>query len=348
MTALPSYRVPGPDPWLLCSTDYASLELATVAQVCINLGLRSTMADAINAKQDLHVRMAKRVLSLPYEECLARYKAKEQAIVDVRQSMKPVNYGLAGLMGPPKLVLTARKDGVYFCEGAGISKKGECHKQPRVTQYGSGRNVRDIPPTCAVCLDLAKKYKDLWYEEFPEMEQYHEVTIELARRGEAGEPLESFGTGMLRLEKSANAASNHFFQSLAAQGAKHAAWLISKESYTDRRSVLFNNLRIAVFLHDECLTEVREAVAHEAAWRQSALMVEGMKVFVPDVRIEAEPALMRRWFKGADKAVGRDGRLKPWWPVDARCRPSWPIHVESCTCWKWEPDRKLMERDLAA
>jgi hypothetical protein len=42
-------------------------------------------------------------------------------------------------------------------------------------------------------------------------------------------------------------------------------------------------------------------------------MVESMKVYTPDVAIEAPPALMRRWYKGADP-VYRDGRLVPWEP----------------------------------
>lgn len=323
--------------WLYSSVDYASLELATLAQCCINLGFPSAMAEAINAKQDLHVRMAARVLGWTYDATLAKYKAKDPDISDVRQSMKPVNYGLGGLMGPPKLVFTARKDGIYFCENAGVSKRTDgpgsgCHKQPRLTRWGKGQHAYTIAPTCGECLELAKKYKALWYEEFPEMVDYHACTTRAAALCEDGEPLESFGTGMLRLERNPNAASNHFFQNLAAQGAKHAAWLISKESYTDRSSVLFNNLRIVVFVHDETLCEVREAVAHEAAIRQGVLMVEGMKQYVPDVRIEAEPALMRRWFKGADKAFDRNGRLKPWWPKD----------------WSWGPDQKQMEIDRAA
>lgn len=335
------HRVANPDPWqcwLYSSVDYASLELATLAQCCINLGFKSALADAINAGQDCHVRMAARVLGSTYGETLTRYKTKEPEIVDVRQSMKPVNYGLGGLMGPPKLVFTARKDGIYFCENAGISKRVDgvhgtgCHKQPRQTTWGSKGHAYQIPPTCSECLQLAKQYKELWYEEFPEMVDYHACTVRAAEMSEEGSPLESFGTGMLRHETSPNAASNHFFQNLAAQGAKHAAGLISRECYTDTRSVLYNNLRIVVFVHDETLCEIREAVAHECAIRQGQLMVEGMKQFVPDVRIEAEPALMRRWFKGADKALDRNGRLKPWWPRD----------------WKWPADQKQMGIDLAA
>jgi hypothetical protein len=354
------HRVAHPDPWqvwLYSSTDYAALELATLSQCCINLGFKSVMADAINAKQDLHVRMAARVLSLSYEDCYRQYKKEKLPhVVELRQTMKPVNYGLGGLMGPPKLVLTARKEGAYFCEGAGKTPRGKrpgdgCAKVPRRTDWGRGRANRKIAPTCEVCLELAAHYKTLWYEEFPEMADYHECTIEVARLAEEGQPLESFGTGMLRLERSANACSNHYFQNLAAQGAKNAAWLICKESYTDRRSVLYNNLRLSPFLHDETFAEVREPVAHECSYRQSELMALGMKPFVPDVLIEAPPAVMRRWFKGAELAWDRNGRIKPWWPVDPECRATWPVHRadgKKCSCWKWAADQRQMGVDLAA
>ncbi len=330
------------------STDYASVEMSTLAQCCINLGLSTRMADAINRGEDLHARLAGRFLGLNYEQALALKNAKDQAFLDLRQSAKPVNFGKAGLMGPPKMVYTARKDGVYFCEGAGRSRKDECIKNGRVTEYGSGKRARKIPPTCPVCLELAATYSDLWYEEW-EMRDYHALCIQAAKEADRkGTPIDSFGTGMLRLEKNPNAVSNHLFQNLAAQGAKNAFWLIQKESYTDRRSVLFNNFRVVVFVHDETIAEIREGVAHECAMRQAELMKQGMKPFVPDVEVRCEPALMRRMFKGAELAKDRNGRLKPWWPTDSKCK--WPVHRtdRKCDCWAWAPDQELMAEDMAA
>lgn len=335
--------------WVYLSGDYFGGELCTLAQACINLGIKQrTMADAINAGQDLHTRLASRFIGIKYEEGMARRKAKDSEIIRLRQSAKPINFGKPGLMGPPKMVFTARKDGVYFCEGAGRSEKGECFKNPRATTYGKGRSARKIPPTCEVCLELAKLYSDLWYEEFPEMVDYHEITVAVAKEAEDGIPLESFGTGMLRLETNPNAVSNHFFQNLLAQAAKHALCLIQKEAYTDRRSVLFNNCRIGVFVHDENLAEVREAVMDECGWRVCKMMVDGAQPFCPDVKFTVDPALQRRWFKGAELAKDKAGKLKPWWPVDPKCS-KWPAHAsEDCKCWKWAPDQTQMGMDLAA
>lgn len=341
-----------PDPRLravLCSNDYAGVELVTLAQCNVDMFGHSAMADAINADQDLHTRLAARIWGRSYEETLAAVKAKDPLAVDLRQLAKPINFGLPGLMGPAKLVLTARKDGVRFCE---LSRTSEvCAKNERVTEYGKGRSVRTISPTCVVCLGLAEKYRDLWREEWPEMPDYHAVTVRIAEMGERGEPLESFGNGLLRLESNPNAVSNHFFQNRAAQGAKRAIYAIAKEAYTDRRSVLFNNCRPDLFVHDETMSELREVYATECGWRVAQVMQEHMQAMCPDVKVKVEPAIQRRWFKGADKKQDREGRLIPWWSVGAQCAQGKhviPAGKTDCACWKWAPDQGRMWADVAA
>ena len=47
--------------------------------------------------------------------------------------------------------------------------------------------------------------------------------------------------------------------------------------------------------------------------RQAQIMVEQMRTCVPDVKVKAEPALMRRWYKQAE-AVYNEGKLVPWEP----------------------------------
>jgi hypothetical protein len=327
--------------WVYSSVDYASLELCTLSDFCLQVFGYSRMADAINAKQDLHCRMAARVLGMTYDQVMADIKDKR--IADTRQSMKPVNYGLGGKMGAPKLVLTARKDGIRFCELAGVS--ADCSKNERTTRWGQAT----ISPTCVECLHLAAKYKNLWYEEWPEMHDYHALTDEITAGCDAGDPLESIGEGMLRLETNPNAVANHFFQNPASQGAKHAGWLIAKEAHANRRSPLFNNFHTVVFVHDETLAEIREEVLHECAFRQAELMVQGMQRYVKRVQITAEPAAMRRWFKGTDKLFTKAGRLKPWWPVGKGCNPLEGKHAKvDCACWKWAPDQAQMMADLAA
>lgn len=313
-----------------CSTDYSMLEACTLAQVCYSWFGYSEMREAINAGLDLHLKLAARIDGCTYEEAQARRKAGDKTIKNLRQAAKPVGFGLPGLMAPPKICFTARKDGVRFCELAGVLPEGQCGANGKTIEWKG----RTISPTCTECLHLAKRYSEVWFQEYPEVREYHQRTIAMARAGERGVPLETHHTGMLRLVDSANAASNHQFQALGAAGAKHSAWLLSKEMHADPSSVLYNNAHLVVFVHDETFTELREEVAHECALRQAAIMVSGMKEFCPDVTISCAPALCRRWFKGAEAVYDKAGRLKPWWPKDED--------------WQWGPDQEQMRKDKAA
>lgn len=332
--------------WVYCSCDYAALELCTLAQVELNCFDASAMADAINAGQDLHIRLAAEVDCTTYELALARKKAHDKSMLDLRQSMKAVNFGVPGLMGPAKLVLTARKQGVRFCELAGRSEK--CSDNPKLTVF----KCRAIAPTCVVCLELATHYRDVLRQVFPEMVRYHEVTPQLAKDCENGTPFASMGTGMLRLETNPSAVSNHFFQNLAAQGAKAALYQVSKESYADKSSVLYGNCRPVVFIHDEIVSELREEHAHECALRVAEIMVREMRRFTPDVAIKVEPALARRWFKAMEPVYDSAKRLRPWWPCDGVSRKA-DETVESFEtrrqeAWTWAPDLEQMGLDTTS
>ena len=313
--------------WCYLSTDYSGVELCTLAQEQVNLFGHSALADAINAGQDLHLRLAATTLGISYEDALARKKAKDPEILKVRQASKATNFGTPGGMGAVKQVLAARAQGVRFCELLGRSVK--CSDNSRLNEY----NGRTIAPTCPICLELAERSRKAFFETWPETVQYHVLCGRTADRCEIGEPLVSTTPSkMKRLEPSFCAVANHHFQHRAAYFGKRALWLLAKESYTDRTSVLYNNYRTVAFIHDEVLAEVREEVAHECAVRQAEIMVAAMREGCPDVRISTESALFRRWFKGATAQHDKRGRLRPWWPSD----------------WSWGPDMEQMQRDLTA
>jgi len=67
-----------------------------------------------------------------------------------------------------------------------------------------------------------------------------------------------------------------------------------------------------MFVHDELIVECPEETAPEAADEVSRLMIEAMEEYTPDVPIEAEPALMRRWSKNAESIRDANGRLEVW------------------------------------
>jgi hypothetical protein len=104
-------------------------------------------------------------------------------------------------------------------------------------------------------------------------------------------------------------------QGLAARGAKEAMWEIAKACYVENTSAL-SGCRPVLFLHDEFILEVPANVsdAHDASATLSALMVEGMRKFVPDVPVSVEPTLMKRWYKEAGPVYDAKSRLVPWEP----------------------------------
>jgi hypothetical protein len=109
-------------------------------------------------------------------------------------------------------------------------------------------------------------------------------------------------TGRLRANASYCARHNSVFQGLAADGAKVALWLLWRAGY-----------RIVNFVHDEVLIEIptnSDWAAH--ANRIRALMIQGMRQVVPDVRIEVEFAASDRWLKSAKPAFDDAGRLCLW------------------------------------
>lgn len=138
-------------------------------------------------------------------------------------------------------------------------------------------------------------------------------------------------------------AANGFFQGLLGDLAKAAVRRISRECY-DRTYVVprqaHHNSRtskyggaqsplygshLIVFQHDEVLPELIESQAHDAAMRLSEIMVEEEMFYCPDL-VEAclaPPALMRKWFKGAEPWYKRGGKkpadendiLVPWEPA---------------------------------
>ena len=330
-----------PRPWgplardrtVLCSVDYNGVELVTLAQIVYWMFGHSAMRDAINAGQDLHSRLAGDILRISYDEAIKLKKAGDPKFKGMRQVCKPTNFGTGGGMAPPKQVLAARKDGVKYCEASGVLEV--CGSRGKVTEYQPSPYSQPyaIAPTCVVCLELGIEFKQAYLNTWVEMPEYFKAIGMLAEECARGVPVEALSKGhMLRLDPNFCALSNFGFQNLAAVGAKDALWRLSKECYTDRKSVLFNNARPVTFIHDEVIMEVREEFAHECALRQTEIMVSTMQEHCPDVKVAAEPALMRRWFKNAELAKDKAGRLRPWWPKD----------------WAWPLDQKQMQADNEA
>lgn len=313
--------------YIYCSVDYNALELSTLAQVCLVVVGHSALADAINSGVDVHALFASKIAATPYEEFKKKLDAKDPIARDQRQMTKAANFGFPGMMGAGKFVLAKRKEGLRLCIAARIAPPCDacdgwigvktCRKC-----YGRGAlcglekvttwKKREIQPTCLECLKTAESLRNAWFEMWPEIREYFTWVTGIDGIQDQQGTMVSPITGWIRGGLHASSGANHPFQHLASCGAKDALYEVTKEAYTDPRSPLWGT-RIGVFAHDELFSEMFEHNAHEAAMRKRDIMIRSMKNYVPDVRVGAEPALMRRWLKDAEP-VYVNGRLVPWEP----------------------------------
>lgn len=286
---LPGIRecfVPRPG-FIFAQADYSGLELCTLAQACIDLLGYSTLGDALNAGIDPHTALACSILGILYDEGIRR-KDKSHPLHkefdDARQTAKVANFGFPGGLGAPKLVLFARKTyGVELTE------------------------------------ERARELKAQWLAQWPEMREYFNRVNSLPKvEGPDGKPafvLKQLRSDRIRGGATYTAACNSFFQGLGADATGYAGWLVARACYVERSSPLFG-CRIVNYVHDEFIVEAPEARAAEAAEELSRLMVLGASEWIPDVKLAAEPCLMRVWSKDAKTLRDTNKRLVPWAPQD--------------------------------
>ena len=279
------------------SVDYAAIEMSTLAQVCLwSLGY-SKLADAINADIDPHSLFAAEMTGAQYEEFLKNKERAEEK--GYRQAAKAANFGFPGMMGAAKFVIAKKREGEKVCEWT--FRDGRCGEEK--TREWKGRDLD--APLCKRCIEEAEKLRAFYLRQWPEMPNYFKwVQAE-------GDTVEQFVSKRVRGGCSGPAAANTRFQGLAADGAKAAIVKMTEEMYLDSSSPLYGS-RLMVFAHDESILEIPEEKAHEAAHRQAEIMVNEMRKFVPDVKVKAEPALMRHWSKSVTTKYDANGRLIPW------------------------------------
>lgn len=303
------------------SSDYSSGELCTLAQVCLwSVGF-SRMAEVINATKDpgaLHAAFGARMAGMDVAAFKAALKAGDKRCKDYRQAAKAANFGFPGGMGAAKLVLAKRKKaegsttgpdgrkyaGIRFCillggaQACGVEMVTEWKKRPS-------------PPVCRACCVQAEELKAAYLGQWEEMGPYFEF---ISTNTEASGRLTQYVSERVRGGVGFCDGANTLFQGLLADGAKRALWYVTREMHARPDSVLYGS-RACAFFHDEVFSEVPIDVAGPAAIRQSELMVQGLKEYVPDVHVACEPTIMRRWYKAAEPrwVDGPSGRELVLW-----------------------------------
>ncbi len=187
-------------------------------------------------------------------------------------------------------------------------------------------------PVCIRCLLAGKRAHEAWFTQWPEMRDYFkEIKKVIKTEGPSGTPELVYLDGMVRGGVGFCDAANGHFQRTLAKAAKAAFCQVQRECvvrgmrvrssemmdsrFNGAESPLYGSRAILLF-HDEIVSEHPESVASEAAMRQSEIMVEALRWQCPELykAVKAEPALMRRLYKGAEAVYGADGRLVPWEP----------------------------------
>lgn len=204
------------------------------------------------------------------------------------------NFGFPGLMSEATFVTAKKREGASVCEW--LHKDGKC---------GEAKSFFRDDLECVRCVDEAKKLRKGFLSTWTEIRPYWNWVV--ARK----DSLEHFVSKRVRGGLRPSQAANSLFQGLAADGAKRAVIALTEEMYTKPDSPLYNS-RLVMFTHDETIIEAPLECLHEAAKRQTEIMLAEMKKVVPDVRVSAAPAAMLYLSKDAESVYDKAGRLVPW------------------------------------
>lgn len=260
--------------YIFAACDYDAAELRALAQVTYAMFGESKMREAIIRGEDLHLALGATILGVSYEEAEKRKRSGDKEIKEARQFAKIANFGFPGGLGAVAFVKYAN---------------------------GMGYDLTDYQ---------AKKLRDAWFQQWPEMRPYFERAAVIADKY-GPKKVVQMGSGRIRGGVTFTQAANSMFQGLVADGAKHALFNVVYESYVDQNTALFGCYPMC-FVHDEILVEVPVDKAAAAAERLSRVMNEGLQQWLPDVPVTSEAHLMLRWEKDAEPVFDSSGRLVPW------------------------------------
>lgn len=273
-------------------TDYPSLELFTLAQVCAWKLDRWDLVKNMNEGRDYHAVIADGILHGTQTEAGYQWIMANKAdpgVKTARDCGKYGNYGLCGYMTSPET----------FALYVNLGSRTE--ENPKGLQWP---------------VERAAEVMQLWKRNATDPVAFLKYVDGL--RNEVGlYDVEIPGTTIIRRGCTRTAAANTHFQGLGATVARHAGWKIAYRQYITREMPS----RTGLFIHDafvaECKVDDRDLVA---AW-QERCMAEALSEVCPEMRIHCESdgpasnvavidsAVMTHYTKKAKSKRGKDGRL---------------------------------------
>lgn len=263
--------------------DYDTIELRALAQACLTLIGHSSMAEALRRDIDLHSAFAADLMGVEYEEFMERLKAGDPVCDEQRQFAKIANFGFPGGMVGRTLVEYA-------------------------LGYGGIKITREF----------GEFLHSAWHKKWPEMKPYFRYISSIT--GDSEGQVQQLFSGRIRGGVSYTQAANTFFQGLAADGAKRALYVVSRECYLgkmeDGQPSPLHGCRPVLFLHDEIMMEVPIDWANlerstAATKRLQTVMIAEMQKYMPDIPVKASPCMMSRWYKGAKAVYDKRGNILP-------------------------------------
>lgn len=274
------------------AADYSTLELRSWAQVCLDMGIPSDMADALHAGEDLHAALGSTLMGVSYEYMMEALDGEHGPEVKTRAKLfrgagKPGNFGLPVGMGAEKLDESARKS--YGVDFKVLGVTAEDVREAWYLRWSEAKpyhkRVSSMLKTVGTReVEVFDKERGIRYTE---RRKVRKCTIEHPR------------SGRVRGGCYFTDAANSFFQGMAADGAKKALWDVARACYADKESPIYG-CRPVAFIHDEIILEVPFKRAQAAAKTLCDLMIAAMETMIPDVPIICEADIMDRWSKKAE------------------------------------------------
>lgn len=297
---------------IFAAADYSALELCSAAQQCYSQLEHSDLREVINSGKDAHSHLGAQLAHRFHPEFR---ELCDEAGLSERDEI--YNYFLKAKSHESEEVRKFFKEWRTLAKPTGLGFWGGLGPETMVTYAWDTYGVR-------MTKDEAKQFRDFWYSYLRETRPYFnwingqvDDKNPVVGKDENGKPITGYKyttpLGMTRRGARFCAAANgKAMQSPSAEGAKIALFELARECYDPTMESVLYGARPCAFIHDEILMEIEDDDrAHDRAVRLSEIMEESMSLVMPDVKITAEPLLMRRWSKAADP-VFEGGRLIPW------------------------------------